>query len=83
MSWWLWTLVAVLVVLAGTTVYDVGQKKHAILRNYPVVGHLRFALERIGPELFLAAPFINRQSRACATALGWAPLGLQAGGPQV
>jgi glutamate synthase domain-containing protein 2 len=51
MSWWLWTLVAVLVVLAGTAVYDLGQKKHAILRNYPVVGHLRFVLERIGPEL--------------------------------
>src|SRR5690606_39504640 len=24
---------------------------HAILRNYPIVGHLRYVLERFGPEL--------------------------------
>ena len=27
------------------------QRKHAILRNFPVVGHLRYLLEAIGPEL--------------------------------
>jgi glutamate synthase domain-containing protein 2 len=27
------------------------QKKHAILHNFPVVGHARYLLERIGPEL--------------------------------
>ena len=31
--------------------HDLTQKKHAILRNFPVVGHLRFQLERFGPEL--------------------------------
>jgi glutamate synthase (ferredoxin) len=30
---------------------DVTQKRHAILRNYPVLGHARFLLEAIGPEL--------------------------------
>ena len=30
---------------------DVTQKRHAILRTYPVIGHLRFLLERFGPEL--------------------------------
>ena len=30
---------------------DLTQKKHAILRTYPVIGHLRFFLERFGPEL--------------------------------
>jgi glutamate synthase domain-containing protein 2 len=30
---------------------DLVQRRHAILRNYPVVGHLRFLLESIGPEL--------------------------------
>src|SRR6478752_951152 len=30
---------------------DVTQKRHAILRTYPVIGHLRFFLERFGPEL--------------------------------
>ncbi len=37
---------------AGAVVaHDLTQKKHAILRNYPVVGHLRFLVERFGPEL--------------------------------
>ena len=31
--------------------HDLTQRKHAILRNFPVVGHLRFQLERFGPEL--------------------------------
>ena len=30
---------------------DVIQNKHAIIRNFPVVGHFRYWLESIGPEL--------------------------------
>ena len=30
---------------------DLTQKRHALLRNYPVVAHLRYWLETIGPEL--------------------------------
>jgi glutamate synthase domain-containing protein 2 len=30
---------------------DVGQRRHSILRNYPVIGHLRFVLEFIRPEI--------------------------------
>jgi glutamate synthase domain-containing protein 2 len=30
---------------------DLTQKKHSLLRNYPVLGHARFWLETIGPEL--------------------------------
>ena len=30
---------------------DMTQKRHAILRTYPVIGHLRFLMERFGPEL--------------------------------
>jgi glutamate synthase domain-containing protein 2 len=37
--------------LAALATHDVIQRKHAILRNYPVIGHLRFQLERFGPEL--------------------------------
>jgi glutamate synthase domain-containing protein 2 len=48
-------LVAVLgvivILVAGVVVYDLTQKRHAILRNFPVVGHLRFLLEKVGPEL--------------------------------
>ena len=32
-------------------IYDLFQKKIAILRNYPVIGHLRFLLEYIRPEI--------------------------------
>ena len=31
--------------------YDLIQKEHTILRNFPVVGHFRYFLESIGPEL--------------------------------
>ncbi len=37
--------------LGAVAAHDLTQKKHAILRNFPVVGHLRFQLERFGPEL--------------------------------
>lgn len=32
-------------------IYDLTQKRHAILRNFPVLGHFRYILEAIGPEL--------------------------------
>jgi glutamate synthase domain-containing protein 2 len=32
-------------------IYDLLQKKHAILRNFPIVGHFRYILELVGPEL--------------------------------
>ncbi len=37
--------------LAGIAVRDLTQRRHAILRSFPVVGHLRFWLEAVGPEL--------------------------------
>ena len=51
MNWWLWTLAAIGAVLVITTIYDVVQKRHAILRNFPIIGHLRYLLESFGPEL--------------------------------
>ena len=45
---WLWILgIALLLVV----LYDVTQKRHAILRNFPIIGHFRYLLESIGPEL--------------------------------
>ena len=32
-------------------IYDLIQTRHAILRNYPVLGHFRYALEFIRPEI--------------------------------
>ena len=43
--------VLVLGYLAGTGVHDLLQTKRSILRNYPVIGHLRFMLEFIRPEI--------------------------------
>lgn len=45
------TLTIVAVILTGIIIYDLCQKRHAILRNFPIVGHFRYILEAIGPEL--------------------------------
>ncbi|MGI8801874.1 MAG: FMN-binding glutamate synthase family protein [Solirubrobacteraceae bacterium] len=42
---------ALLVLLLGLAIYDLLQPRHSILRNYPLVGHMRFLLEAIRPEL--------------------------------
>jgi len=47
----LFVLVFLLVVVAAVTWHDLTQRKHAILRNFPVVGHFRYWLESVGPEL--------------------------------
>ncbi len=48
-----WTRVAVgaAAALGAVAAHDLTQKKHAITRNFPIIGHLRFTLERFGPEL--------------------------------
>ena len=45
---WLWLTLGVLL---AVVVYDMLQRKHAILRNFPIIGHLRYLLESLGPEL--------------------------------
>ncbi|NBX54032.1 MAG: FMN-binding glutamate synthase family protein [Betaproteobacteria bacterium] len=61
-----------LLVFGGLTavgVRDLQQRHHSILRNYPIIGHMRFMLEYIRPEIrqyFLesetdAAPFSRAQ----------------------
>ena len=37
--------------LVGVGVHDLRQTRHAILRNYPVIGHMRFLFEFIRPEM--------------------------------
>jgi len=51
MTWWGWALVAVGVMLLVVVVYDLTQRQHALLRNFPLIGHLRYLLESVGPEL--------------------------------
>ena len=66
LSGW-WPVFFLFLSLVG--LYDLQQQHHAILRNYPVIGHLRFMLETIRPEIrqyFLeseteASPFSRAQ----------------------
>ena len=44
-------LISLLIILLLIFIYDVFQKKHAILRNFPIIGHFRYLIELIGPEL--------------------------------
>ncbi len=64
-------LALVFTFLVATGIRDRLQTRHSVLRNYPVIGHLRFLLEFIRPEMrqyFIegdneAAPF-SRQQRS-------------------
>ena len=49
----MWILIVLVPVafLALVVIYDLTQKKHAILRNFPILGHFRYILEAVGPEL--------------------------------
>ncbi len=51
MAWWEWVLAVLGGVLVLVAVYDVTQRRHAILKNFPVIGHFRYLLEAVGPEL--------------------------------
>ena len=48
LSGW-WPTVFLALCLVG--LYDLQQEHHSILRNYPIIGHLRFMLELIRPEI--------------------------------
>ena len=62
-------LALVFMLLVGLGFRDTRQTRHSVLRNYPVIGHFRFLLEFIRPEMrqyFIegdneAAPFSRRQ----------------------
>ena len=46
--WWALILIGVLM---SRGLYDVTQKRHAIKRNFPIVGNFRYMLEAIRPEI--------------------------------
>ena len=47
-SWWMWLLIALVLVAIRDVLL---QKKHTISHNYPILGHLRYLFEKIGPEI--------------------------------
>ena len=48
---WLMFLAGLFGVLTMVGIRDVNQDRHAILRNYPLLGHIRFLFEKIRPEI--------------------------------
>ena len=57
--------------------HDLTQKRHAILRNFPIVGHFRYWLEALGPEL--RQYIVTQQRRGAAVHARPAALGLRVG----
>ncbi len=51
MSLWAWFGIGTGTMLFLVALHDIAQKKHAVLRNFPIIGHFRYWLEMVGPEL--------------------------------
>ncbi len=47
----MWMVLTLGALLVAVVLYDVTQRQHAILRNFPIIGHFRYCLEALGPEL--------------------------------
>ncbi len=47
----LWEPFLIAAALSVWGIHDLIQTRHAILRNYPILGHIRFMLEKVRPEI--------------------------------
>jgi glutamate synthase (ferredoxin) len=47
----LWIVLGIVALLVCVALHDVLQRRHAVVRNFPLIGHLRYILETFGPEL--------------------------------
>ena len=45
------SLLSLAFILIIVFLHDIFQKKHAIIRNFPIIGHFRYLIEMVGPEL--------------------------------
>src|ERR1700712_411205 len=50
-GFWGWTLVVIPALLVLIGLWDLVQGEHAVLRNYPVIGHIRWLVEMVRPEI--------------------------------
>lgn len=48
---WLLYFLLIIIPLVILGIYDIIQTKHNLLRNYPIVGHLRWVFEHIRPQI--------------------------------
>ena len=47
-TWWMWILIIIVII----TIRDIFvQKAHTLSHNFPVIGHLRYLFESVGPEI--------------------------------
>ncbi len=51
MPWWGWLLVGAGAYILLGTLWDVSQRRHAIVRNFPLFGRFRYIFEKLGPPL--------------------------------
>src|SRR5690625_215239 len=49
--WPVYGFIVIGVIIFAVGIYDIFQKKETVLRNFPVIGHMRFLLQMIGPEI--------------------------------
>ncbi|HNQ26585.1 MAG TPA: FMN-binding glutamate synthase family protein [Aquaticitalea sp.] len=48
LSWWAWLIIVIAIVVIRDVFF---QKAHTISHNFPLIGHFRYMLETIGPEI--------------------------------
>ncbi len=48
---WGWWVIGIVGFLAIVAVHDLTQRKKVILRTFPIIGHLRYLLIEVGPEM--------------------------------
>ncbi|MFT5864181.1 MAG: glutamate synthase domain-containing protein 2, partial [Flavobacteriales bacterium] len=46
-AWWGWVLIALVVI----ALRDIFQPSHTVSHNFPIIGHIRYLFESIGPEM--------------------------------
>ncbi|AWV96686.1 FMN-binding glutamate synthase family protein [Arcticibacterium luteifluviistationis] len=47
LPWWVYLVLIIVTIILR----DILQKRHTIVHNFPLIGHIRYLLESIGPEL--------------------------------
>ncbi|WP_341228358.1 FMN-binding glutamate synthase family protein [uncultured Arcticibacterium sp.] len=47
LPWWVYLVLIIVTIILR----DIFQKRHTIVHNFPLIGHIRYLLESIGPEL--------------------------------
>lgn len=58
-----WILIGIIAFLILVALYDLIQGSHPVLRNFPIIGHIRDLLIKMGPELRQYIVASNREER--------------------